>query len=103
MVQRHAAQRPKGVLQAFGKGDKALPAQHYMRVLKAREREAEVIKPMPQGLAFDRDGKLARVGEVRQAKPARLVALTEDDVLLWAFHRAPKAHAPFQRAPGVGV
>src|SRR5260370_3156525 len=53
--------------------------------------------------AGDGDGKAAGVGEVGQAKPARLVLLTEDHILLGAGQGSPAAYAPFQRAPNAGV
>jgi len=58
---------------------------------------------MSQHDTCDGDAKDAGVGEVGQAKPARLVLLTEDHILLGADQSSPAAHAPFQRAPNAGV
>src|SRR5260370_2109109 len=58
---------------------------------------------MSQHDTCDGDAEYARVGEVGQAKPAGLVLLTEDHILLGADQRSPRAHAPFQRAPNAGV
>jgi hypothetical protein len=53
-------------------------------MFKAREREPEVVEPMFKCLLGDRDPERARVGEVGEATPARLVLLAEDHVLLRA-------------------
>src|SRR5260370_26659373 len=58
---------------------------------------------MSQHDAGDGDAEYARVGEVGQAQPARLVLLTEDHILLGADQRSPCAHAPFKRAPNAGA
>ena len=58
---------------------------------------------MRQHDAGNHDAERARVGEVGQAKTARLVLLPEDDVLFWAGQRPPTPHAPFQRASDAGV
>src|SRR5258706_8027587 len=74
-----------------------------MGMLEARERQAEVIEPVIEQNALNRDAKSARVCEVRQTETAGLVILAEDDILLWPGDRAPGPHAPFQRAPDIGV
>ena len=53
-----------------------------MGMLETRECQSEVIEPMRQRDAGNRDAERARVGEVRQAKTAGLVLLPEDDILL---------------------
>src|ERR1700693_5169532 len=58
---------------------------------------------MSQHDTCDGDAEYARVGEVGEAKPAGLVLLTEDHILLGADQRSPRAHAPFQRAPNAGA
>src|SRR5260370_17822760 len=58
---------------------------------------------MSQHDAGDGDAEYARVGEVGQAQPARLVLLTEDHILLGADQRSPCAHAPFKRASNAGA
>src|SRR5258708_25933165 len=58
---------------------------------------------MSQHDPWDGDAEYARVGEVGQPKPAGLVLLTEDHILLGPDQRSPRAHAPFQRAPNAGA
>ena len=103
MLLGNAAERPQRILQALGQRDEALAAEHNMGMLEARECQPEVIEPMRQRDAGNRDAERARVGEVGQAKTAGLVLLPEDDVLLWAGQRPPTPHAPFQRAPDAGA
>ena len=103
MLPRHAAERPQRILQALGQRHEALAAEHDMGMLEARERQPEVIEPMLQRDAGDRDAERARVGEVGQAETAGLVLLAEDDVLLRAGQRPPGPHAPLQRAPDAGA
>jgi hypothetical protein len=74
-----------------------------MGVLETRECQSEVIEPMRQRDAGNRDAERARVGEVGQAKTAGLVLLSEDNVLFWTGQRSPTPHAPFQRAPDAGA
>ena len=49
--------------------------------------------------AGDGDAEVGHVGEVRQPHPARLVGLTEDDVLIGSVHGAPSPDAPLQGPP----
>ena len=73
-----------------------------MGMRKAREGEPEVVEPMSQHDTGDGDAEDAGVGEVRQAKTAGLMLLTEDHIPLGAGERSPSPHAPFQRASNVG-
>ena len=61
------------VSQPFGQCHKALAAQHDVGMLKAAIGQPEVIKPMDQGLARNRDAQIGHVGEpkVRAAKSDR--------------------------------
>src|SRR6516165_4532906 len=59
MLFRHAAQRPQRILQTFGQRHEALAAEHYMGVLEARERQPEVVEPVLERLACDRDAEPA--------------------------------------------
>jgi hypothetical protein len=93
------ARCPQRILQSLGQRDEALAAEDNMGMLEARECQSEVIEPMRQRHAGNRDAERARVGEVGQAKTAGLMLLPEDNVLLWASQRPPTPHAPFQRAP----
>src|SRR5260370_19727459 len=99
----YAAERPQRILQALGQRDEALAAEHNMGMLEARECQSEVIKPMRQRDAGNRNAEPARVGEIGQAKTAGLMLLSEDNVLLWAGQRPPTPHPPFQRAPDAGA
>jgi len=74
-----------------------------MSMFETRECQSEVIEPMRQRDAGNRDAERARVGKVGQAKTAGLMLLSEDNVLLWAGQRPPTPHAPFQRAPDAGA
>src|SRR6266851_657139 len=58
---------------------------------------------MSQHDTGDGDAEYARVGEVGQAKPAGLMLLTKDHILLGAGQGSPAAHSPFQRAPNAGA
>src|SRR5258708_8812769 len=58
---------------------------------------------MSQHDTCDGNAEYAGVGEVGQAKPAGLVLLTEDHILLGAGQGSPAAHSPFQRAPNAGA
>src|SRR5712691_9326335 len=58
---------------------------------------------MSQHDTGDGDAEYARVGEVGQAKPAGLVLLTKDHILLGAGQGSPAAHSPFQRTPNAGA
>ena len=62
MLPRRPAERPQGILQPFGQGDEALAAEHDMGVLEAGIGQPEVIEPMIERLAGDRD---------TQARPCR--------------------------------
>src|SRR5205823_4000441 len=78
----------------------AFAAENDVSVLEARERQPEVVEPMVQRDAADRDAEPVGVGEVGEAETARLVLLPEDDVLLRSGQGTPGPHAPFQRMPG---
>ncbi len=67
MLQRGAAERPQRILQPLGQCHKALPAEHDMGVLPAREGQAEVIEPVIERHAGDADAVIAHVGEIGQA------------------------------------
>ena len=74
-----------------------------MGMLETRESQPEVIEPMRQRDAGNRDAERARFGEVGQVKTAGLVLLAEDDILFWADQRPPTPYAPLQRAPDAGA
>src|SRR4051812_43360637 len=99
VLARGAAERPERVLQALGEGDEALAPENHMRVLEAGVSEPEVVKPVIQPHAGDRDAEIGHVGEVRQPDPAGLMGLPEDDLLLLAMDGAPRSDATLNRAP----
>src|SRR3990172_1652076 len=103
MLVRYAAEPPQRILQSLGQGDEALAAEHDVGMLEARERQPEVVEPMVERNAGNRDAEPARVGEVGQAEAAGLVLLAEDDILLRASQRPPSPHAPFESAPDAGA
>jgi hypothetical protein len=103
MLLGNAAERPQRILQALGQRDEALAAQDNVSMLETRECQSEVIEPMRQRDAGNRDAERARVGEVGQAKTARRVLLPEDDILFRAGQCPPTSHPPFQRAPDAGT
>src|SRR5947209_17676088 len=99
MLLGYTAERPQRILQAHGQRDEALAAEDNMGMLEARECQSEVVEPMRQRDAGNRDAERVRVGEVGQAKAAGLVLLAEDDILFRADQSPPTPHALFQRAP----
>src|SRR5207342_841646 len=102
MLLWYATQCPQGILQTLGKRDKALAAEHDVGILEAREGKSEVIKPMVEGQARDRDPEAARIGEVGETKTSRLVLLAEDHVLFGPMQRPPRGDPPLQRTADVG-
>ena len=89
MLDRHAAERPKGVLQADGKRRETLAAQHRLSMLPGRVRQHEMIQPMVQCLAGDADAGVSHVGEIRQRLLSGHVVLTEDHLAIGAVFGAP--------------
>ena len=102
MLQWGAAEGPERILQTLGQSDKALAAEHDMRVLPAGEGQPEVIEPVIECNAGDADAAIAHIGKIRQPEPARRVLLPKDDVLLGAVERPPGANAPLQSAANAG-
>jgi hypothetical protein len=96
MAQRRPAQGPPGVLQPFGQGDIALPAQDDMGVLEARIDQAEVVEPVIEQAPGDGHRRVGHVGEVRQPHAAGLMRLAEDDLLGRAVQRPPHPDAPLE-------
>ena len=107
MFVRGAAQRPQGVLQAFGQGDIALTAQHHVGVFKAGIDQSEVIEPVIEPLARHGDHQVAHVSEVRQAHPPWLMHLAEHHLLLGSEQGPPGAdpalHGPPHAVPKLRV
>jgi hypothetical protein len=103
MEQRRAAERPQGILQAFGQRDKALAAEHDMAVLPAREGKPEVIKPVIQRHPSNADAAITHVGKIGQPEPPRRVLLAEDHLPIGTMQRPPGANTPLQRAPDAGA
>ena len=103
MLLRRAAERPQGVLQAFGERDEALAAEHDMGGFEARERQAEVIEPVIERNAGDANAEIAHVAKVREPHAARRMLLPEDHLLLGTMEGAPVPDAPLQRAAHAGV
>src|SRR3981189_2617837 len=89
-------QRPQGFLDAFCQGDETLAAEHDMGMLEAGIGEPEMIEPVIQGLASDRNAGMSHVGEIRQAHPAGHLPLPENALLFFAMNGSPRADPPFQ-------
>ena len=66
-------------------------------MLEPRVDQAEVVEPVIERRAGNRDARVRHVGEVRQAHAAGLVDLAEDDLPLGAVQRPPGADAPLHR------
>jgi hypothetical protein len=64
----------------------------------ARVGQRELVQPMVERHTLDRDRHLARIREVRQSLPSRLMRLSEVHFVLLAFQCAPGADPPLQRA-----
>ena len=60
MLLGNAAERPQRILQALGQRAAALAAERNMGMLEARECQSEVIEPMRQRDAGNRDAERAR-------------------------------------------
>ncbi len=98
MLLGHPTECPERVLQALRERHEALAAKDDVRVLEAGKRQTEVVEPMIECLPSDRDAKLAHVGEVGKANPARWMLLSEDDIPLGTLDRPPGSDAPLQRS-----
>ena len=80
----------------------ALAAEHDLGMLPAGEGQPEMIEPVHEQLAGDRDPEWPRIGEVGQALGARWMILAEDDLALGPMQRLPAANATFQGAADAG-
>ena len=69
---------------------------------EARAGEPEVVEPVIEPFARDRDAEIRHVGKIRQAHATGLVDLAEHHVLLRAMKRPPAADATLQRSPDTG-
>lgn len=63
MLPRNAAERPQGVLQALGQGDEAFAAEHDMGMLKAGERQPEVVEAVIERLTSNDNAERACIGK----------------------------------------
>jgi hypothetical protein len=73
-----------------------------MSMLEAREGEPEVIEPVRQRFARDRETERGHVSEVGQAQASRRMLLAEHHVAAWAVKRPPVGDAPLQSAADAG-
>ena len=89
VVERRPAKGPERVLQPFGQGDEALAAENNVGVFEAGPGKPEVVEQMIERLARDRHAQATHIGKIRQSKPARLVNLAEDHLLLFAVNGTP--------------
>ncbi len=103
MLARRPAEQPQGVLQPLGQGDEALAAEDHVRVLEPRVGEAEVVEPVVEPDADDRDAEIGHVGEVGQPGAPGFMRLAEDDILLFAMKCPPGADPALQGAADAGA
>ena len=89
VVERRPAKGPECVLQPFGQGDEALAAENNVGVFEAGPGKPEVVEQMIEWLACDRHAQATHIGKIRQSKPARLVNLAEDHLLLFTVNGTP--------------
>lgn len=71
-------------------------------MLQARTGEPEVIEPVIQRAARDRDAQIRHIGKIQQPHATSLVGVAEDYVLFRAMTRQPGADATLQRSPDTG-
>jgi hypothetical protein len=108
MLLGRAAQRPQCLLQTFGQSHDTLAAEHDMAVLEAGEGEPEVVEPMVERLTGNGNAEVVHAevvhdGEIRQAKPSRLMPLAEDHVLLRPMDGPPGADPTLEGATYAGT
>jgi hypothetical protein len=96
VLDRHAAERPKGVLQADGERGETLAPQHRLGMLPSRVGQHEVIQPMIQRLAGNADADIGHVGEIRLRLLSRHMVLTEDHLAIGAVFGAPGTNPTLQ-------
>jgi len=99
VVLRHAAKRPKRLLQVLGQGREAFSAENYADMFPAAVDHDEVIEQVRERLPCDRHAQLVSMVEVGLAHISRLGRLAEDDVALGTVQRPPLTHPPLQGAP----
>lgn len=80
------AERPQRVLQAFRQSDEALAAEHDMRMLETGIGQPEMVEPVIEWLACDRDAGGAHVGEIRQSHASGFVDLIGSSFGRTHFH-----------------
>lgn len=98
MLAGSPAKRPQRVLQAFRQSDETLAAEHDMPRLEAGIGEPEMVEPVIEWLARDRDAGGGHVGEIRQSHAPGYVNLPEDDLLFLAMDGAPGSDPALDRA-----
>jgi hypothetical protein len=98
---RHPAAGTPGALQARAQTREALRKAHA-HMLPVRPRQHVVVQQVLEPLAGDGDRQVPGPREVRGAQPARLVPLSEEDLLGRPVLRLPLPHPPLQRPPPSG-
>lgn len=67
-------------------------------MFEAGKDQAKMVEPVIERLTGDGDAEIVHDGEIGQPKPARLVTLTKDYLLLGPVNGAPRADPALQRA-----
>jgi hypothetical protein len=93
----NASQFPEGVLQAFAQALKTF-AEADRAGFPVRVGEHEVIDQMIERFAGDGDAEFGHVGEVGRGESARLMVLSEEDLLGRPLPGTPKLDLPLQTA-----
>jgi hypothetical protein len=97
MQQRHAAQFPEGILQAFAEALIAL-GETDRACLPVRVRQHEVVDQVVERRAEDGHPQLGAVREVTGTQPSRRMDLVEEDLLGLAVQGPPGLDPPLQSA-----
>jgi hypothetical protein len=97
MLDRHAAQRPHGVLKTFTEALETLgEAERHM--LPVRVRQDKVVHQVRERLAVDRHAQIRHVREVRGAQAARQMFLREENLLVRPARGPPVLDPPLHRS-----
>ena len=81
----------------------AVAAQNDMDVFEARPYQPKMVEAMIERHADDRYVLIVHLGEVREAKPSRLMHLPEDHFLLGTMDRPPCSDPSLQCAPNAPI
>jgi hypothetical protein len=97
VLDRHAPQRPHGVLKTFAEALETL-GETERHMLPVRVRQDEVVHQVRERLAADRHAQIGHVREVRGTQPARQMFLREENLLVWPARGPPVFDPPLHRS-----